>query len=274
MSIDKHPESKQPNMVKIHPLNSSNNSPDGPANANTLTQALRATIQLREMILAGEVQGGARIAEMSLVELLGVSRTPIRQALMKLEQEGLLDELPQGGYAVRTFSELEASESIELRGMLEGMMVRLASERGYAPSLMREAKRLLGQIDEILKSNILADEAFSKYIDFNARFHDVLVDMADSPFLKKELDRIYKLPFASPSGFVGVQFDSEFSRDLLVVAQDQHSQVLQAIESKEGTRAEMIMREHSRIAQRNLRLVANNASHEQMPVAKLLKKRS
>ena len=261
-------------MVKVQSMvNSSSHAPEVQPQLNSMSQAMRATIQLREMILAGEILGGTRIAEMSLVELLGVSRTPVRQALMKLEQEGLLDELPLGGYAVRTFSELEASESIELRGMLEGLMVRLASERGYAPSLMREAKRLLAQIDDILTSNVLDEEAFSKYIDFNARFHDVLVDMADSPFLKKELDRIYKLPFASPSGFVGVQSDSAFSRDLLVVAQDHHRQVLQAIEAKEGTRAEMIMREHSRIAQRNLRLVANNANHEQMPVAKLLKKR-
>ena len=254
-----------------------NNAPvhaEAPNAVNALSQAMRATIQLREMILAGEILGGTRIAEMTLVEILGVSRTPVRQALMKLEQEGLLDELPLGGYAVRTFSEMEASESIELRGMIEGMMVRLASERGYSPSLMREAKRLLAQIDEILSVNVLDEDSFSKYIDLNARFHDVLVDMADSQFLKKELDRIYKLPFASPSGFVGVQSDSAFSRDLLVVAQDHHKQVLQAIEAREGTRAEMIMREHSRIAQRNLRLVANNASHDQMPVAKLLKRRS
>lgn len=254
-----------------------NNAPvhaEAPNAVNALSQAMRATIQLREMILAGEILGGTRIAEMTLVEMLGVSRTPVRQALMKLEQEGLLDELPLGGYAVRTFSEMEASESIELRGMIEGMMVRLASERGYSPSLMREAKRLLAQIDEILSASVLDEESFSKYIDLNARFHDVLVDMADSQFLKKELDRIYKLPFASPSGFVGVQSDSAFSRDLLVVAQDHHKQVLQAIEAREGTRAEMIMREHSRIAQRNLRLVANNASHDQMPVAKLLKRRS
>lgn len=247
--------------------------PETPALANALSQAMRATIQLREMILAGEILGGTRIAEMSLVELLGVSRTPVRQALMKLEQEGLLDELPLGGYAVKTFSELEASESIELRGMLEGMMVRLACERGFSPSLMREAKRLLDQIDQILTSSVLDEEAFSKYIDFNARFHEVLVDMADSQFLKKELDRIYKLPFASPSGFVGVQSDSAYSRDLLVVAQDHHRQVLQAIEAKEGTRGEMIMREHSKIAQRNLRLVANNTVNDQMPVAKLLKRR-
>ena len=72
---------------------------------------VRAQLQLREMILAGELPGGARIAELSLVEKLGVSRTPIRAALMRLEQEGLLEPLPNGGYAVRTFSERDISEA-------------------------------------------------------------------------------------------------------------------------------------------------------------------
>ena len=55
---------------------------------------LKAQLRLREMILAGELPGGARIAELSIVEKLGFSRTPIRAALMRLEQEGLLNALP------------------------------------------------------------------------------------------------------------------------------------------------------------------------------------
>jgi GntR family transcriptional regulator of vanillate catabolism len=61
------------------------------------------------------------------------------------------------------------------------------------------------------------------------------------------------LPFASASAFVVEQANSPQARDMLIVAQDQHWQVLDAIERKEGARAEAIMREHSRLAQRNLR---------------------
>ncbi len=64
---------------------------------------VKAQLRLREMILAGELPGGARIAEVAISEQLGVSRTPVRTALMRLEQEGLLEALPNGGYAVRTF---------------------------------------------------------------------------------------------------------------------------------------------------------------------------
>ena len=76
------------------------------------SQAVKAQLKLREMILAGELPGGARIAELAIVERLGVSRTPIRAALMRLEQEGLLQFLHGGCYAVRTFSERDAADAI------------------------------------------------------------------------------------------------------------------------------------------------------------------
>ena len=66
--------------------------------------AVRAQLQLRELILAGDFPGGMRIAELAIVQKLGMSRTPIRAALMRLEQEGLLEALPSGGFAVKTFS--------------------------------------------------------------------------------------------------------------------------------------------------------------------------
>src|SRR5215207_9872674 len=111
--------------------------PERAAGQNSLESAqVRAQLQLREMILAGELPGGARIAELSIVEKLGFSRTPIRAALMRLEQEGLLESLPNGGYAVRTFSERDVSEAIELRGTVEGLSARLAAERGAPPVVM------------------------------------------------------------------------------------------------------------------------------------------
>jgi GntR family transcriptional regulator of vanillate catabolism len=81
----------------------------------------------------GELPGGTRIAELSMVEKLGVSRTPIRAALMRLERRRPARSLPNGGYAVRTFSERDMSDAIELRGTIEGLAARLAAERGVAP---------------------------------------------------------------------------------------------------------------------------------------------
>ncbi len=235
---------------------------------------VQALLRLREMILAGELPGGARIAELSIVEKLGFSRTPIRAALMRLEQEGLLDALPNGGYAVKTFSERDVSEAIELRGTLEGLSVRMAAERGAAPVVLGEARDCLRAIDAVLGQSALDDEAFSRYVELNARFHALLGEMADSTVMARELERVCSLPFASPSGFVVVQANSPKARDMLIVAQDQHWQVLDAIERREGARAENLMREHSRIAQRNLREVVHSQHLHQMPGVRLIRKRN
>ncbi|WP_430300399.1 GntR family transcriptional regulator [Ramlibacter paludis] len=235
------------------------------------SQAVKAQLRLREMILAGELPAGARIAELAIVERLGVSRTPIRAALMRLEQEGLLDALPNGGYAVRTFSERDVSDAIELRGTVEGLAARLAAERGVAPEVLAQARECLDGVDVLLQQPALDDEGFLRYVTLNQQFHNLLSDMAASSVLARELERVVSLPFASPSGFVVVQANSPKSRDMLVVAQDQHRQVLDAIERREGSRAEAIMREHSRIAQRNLREAVRSPDQHQMPGVRLIK---
>ena len=238
------------------------------------SQVVKVQIRLREMILAGELSGGTRIAELSIVKKLGVSRTPIRAALMRLELEGLLQALPNGGYAVRTFSERDVADAIELRGTIEGMAARLAAERGVAPVVLAEARECLHRIDELLREVALNDDAFSRYVVLNEQFHDLLGELSGSAFMGRELERVASLPFASPSAFVVVQANSPQARDMLVVAQDQHRQVLDAIENREGARAEAIMREHSRLAQRNLREAVRNPRHGQMPGVGLIRKRS
>jgi GntR family transcriptional regulator of vanillate catabolism len=239
-----------------------------------MSETVKAQLRLREMILAGELPAGERIAELALVDLLGVSRTPIRSALMRLEQEGLLQALPGGGYAVRTFSEREVGDAIELRGTLEGLAARLAAEHGAPADVLAVANRCLDEIDEVLARPALDDEAFSRYVEVNETFHTLLTELAGSAVLARELERVMSLPFASPSGFVVMQANSPRARDRLIVAQDQHRQVLDAIERREGARAEAIMREHARIAQRNLREAFGSPEDvARMPGGRLLKSR-
>lgn len=217
------------------------------------SQAVKVQLKLREMILAGELKAGARITELAMVEKLGVSRTPIRAALIRLEQEGLLQQMPNGGFSIRNFSESDVADAIELRGTVEGLTARLAAERGADAGALIAANRCLDEIDALLHQPMLNEEAFSDYVRLNAQFHGFLGTLAGSPVMQRELDRVGSLPFASPSGFVGVQANSPKARDMLIVAQDQHRQVMDAIARREGARAESVMREHSRLAQRNLR---------------------
>ncbi len=238
------------------------------------SQAVKAQLRLRELILSGELPPGGRIAELAIVEKVGVSRTPIRAALMRLEQEGLLQALPGGGYAVRVFSEREVADAIELRGTLEGLAARLAAERGVPADTLRQAHACLDEIDAVLRAPALDDEAFERYVACNGRFHHLLHALAGSDVIARELERVVRLPFASPSGFVVQQANSPQARDMLVVAQDQHRQVLDAIEQREGARAESIMREHSRLAQRNLRDAMAAPEAERMPGVRLIRART
>jgi GntR family transcriptional regulator, vanillate catabolism transcriptional regulator len=247
--------------------------PDSTADSSA-SQAVKAQLWLRELILAGELPGGARIAELAIVERLGVSRTPIRAALMRLEQEGLLEALPSGGYAVRTFSEGDVCDAIEMRGTIEGLAARLAAERGVPNALLDEARSCLERIDAVLGQPALDEEAFTRYVSLNETFHNLLRDMAGSELVARELDRVVRLPFASPSAFVVVQANSPQARDMLVVAQDQHRQVLDAIQVREGSRAESIMREHARIARRNLREAMLSHDLDRMPAVRLIRKRA
>lgn len=245
--------------------------------ASPETAQVRALLQLRELILSGELAGGTRIAELAIVERLGVSRTPIRAALVRLEQEGLLEALPGGGYVVQSFSERDVADAIELRGTLEGLLARLAAERGAPLVVLAEARQCLDRIDALLTAPQLDDEAFSAYVALNSHFHSLLCEMADSPTIARQLERAASLPFASPSGFVLLQAQSTRARDMLIVAQDQHRQVLDAIDQREGARAESIMREHSRLARRNLvEVLAAHPSEAltgNMPAIRMIRRR-
>ena len=93
------------------------------------SQTTKATLGLRELLLSGAFKPRERVPELRLVEELGVSRTPLRIALMTLEHEGLLETLPGGGFVVREFTRTDIDDAIELRGVLEGTAARLAAER-------------------------------------------------------------------------------------------------------------------------------------------------
>lgn len=255
-------------------MNLTDPSSSAPSTDTGVSQAVKAQLRLREMVLAGDLPGGARIAELTLVEKLGVSRTPVRAALMRLEQEGLLHLLPGGGYAVRTFSEADVADAIELRGTMEGLAARLAAERGVAPELMAQAHTFLDAIDAVLAPPTLDDEGFAGYVALNAQFHGLLSRMMGSDVIARELDRVKGLPFASPSAFVVVETGSAHARDMLVIAQDQHRQALDAIERREGARAEALMREHSRITRRNLLAAVQASQGQGLPGVPLIRERA
>jgi GntR family transcriptional regulator of vanillate catabolism len=134
-------------------------------------------------------------------------------------------------------------------------------------------KDCLSEIDELIEGE-LTFETFSDYVRLNARFHALLQDMSGSAVMIRQAERAAALPFASPSGFVMAQSALPQARTILIVAQDQHHSVLEAIENREGERAESIMREHARLARRNLQLaLANQATLDLVAGSALIRRR-
>lgn len=222
------------------------------------SQTTRALLELRNLILNGELQPNERLSELAVVERLGVSRTPVRAALLRLSEEGLLDEIPGGGFAVKEFTERDVHDAIELRGTLEGMAARFAAEHGASPALLAEARDVVASIDAII-DNVGSDPAdFTRYVQLNERFHNLLITMSGSDLLAREFERMTRLPFASPNGFVRAQALAPESKLILTIAQEQHRGVLEAIELRQSGRAEGLMREHARLAHRNLRYALGN----------------
>src|SRR4029077_20450425 len=102
------------------------------------------------MILRGELAPGERLGEVALAERLGVSRTPIRQALPALAREGLLAAAGRRGYVGRGFSPQDVLDAIETRGLLEGLAARRIAERGATPELVSSLRQCLSEGDAVL----------------------------------------------------------------------------------------------------------------------------
>lgn len=220
------------------------------------THGRRAVIELREKILSGELQGGMRLFEVPLAELLDISRTPVREALSRLAEEGLLERLPSGGFVVRRFGFADVIDAIEMRGVMEGMVARLAAERGAKAEDLQKISETVASID-LCFGERLDEVDFDGYSELNESFHHQLAALSGSELIRREVERASSLPFASPSTFLPDRGDIAAFRLSLRGAQDQHKAIVAAIAGREGTRAEAIAREHARTARRNLEYMMN-----------------
>ncbi len=225
---------------------------------------------VRDLLYAGVYQPGERLSEIALSEKLGLSRTPTRAALARLEQEGLVEQIPSGGYAVRTFSKNDIVDAIELRGVLEGTSVRLAAERGVDSALMTQIFEILDRLDGIVDVPA-KDLDFEAYHECNAVFHDLLKSLSGSRVIHQEVERVSNLPFADPSAFLTAQVDFPEFRASLLVGQSHHRGIVEAVAKREGARAEALAREHARLALQNLDYVMKNQSiRQRIPVLSLI----
>jgi GntR family transcriptional regulator of vanillate catabolism len=221
------------------------------------TLTLKAVLGLRDLLLDGSYAPGERLSEVALAERLGISRTPLRTALQRLEQEGLVELIPTGGYAVRSFSHEDVVDSIELRGVLEGTAARLAAERGVPAQRIRAIEDTLAELDKALGPGP-DDLIFDRYVELNAKFHVQLSELSGSGVVAREVARITGLPFASPSAFLEQQAALPTFRQSLVMGQSHHRGIVEAIARRQGSKAEALAREHASLALRNLEIATKH----------------
>ncbi len=215
-----------------------------------LSQLDKALLGLRSLILTGEFAEGQRLSEVAVAKRLGLSRTPLRQAMDRLVAEGLLERIRTGGCRVAVFTKEDIADAIEIRSVIEGTAARMAAERGPDPKLLADAEASLDQIDAALNGPDGID--FDQYVHENARFHDLIAQLSGSTLIQREAERMALLPFASPSAFLSDQALIPDFQDSLGYAQRQHRSILDAIKKREGSRAEAVTREHARLALVNL----------------------
>lgn len=186
---------------------------------------------LRQAILKGELEPGERLMEIQLAERLGVSRTPIREAIRKLELEGLVLMIPRKGAEVAEISEKSLREVLEVRRSLEELAIELACQRISPEELseLEEAENTFAKAVETGEVMAIAesDESFHELI-YRATANERLVQILNN--LREQMYR-YRLEYIK----------DEDRRQILVV---EHEHILHAIRSRNIVDAKGAVREH------------------------------
>ena len=140
---------------------------------------------LRQAILKGELEPGERLMEIQLAERLGVSRTPIREAIRKLELEGLVIMIPRKGAEVADITEKSLRDVLEVRKALEELAVQLACEK-----ITQEELEELEKAGENFKKVLNRSKDITEVAEADVRFHDVIYMATDNQKLIHLLNKL------------------------------------------------------------------------------------
>lgn len=186
---------------------------------------------LKQAIIRGKISPNEWLVESHIAETLGISRTPVREAIHKLEREGLIERQPRGGFTVLGLNRNDIEETFGLRGLLEGYAAKLAALKHEADEL----KLLEKKIDEFQRALDLNKMDLLPAI--NTEFHDLLYGLSKSPKLITMInglrDQIYRY------------------REMILKQQTfamtsnlDHKKMLKYIQKRDAQSAERVVKEH------------------------------
>ncbi len=196
--------------------------------------AERAYASVRDGIVRGKYRAGTRLTEQELARSAGVSRTPIREALRRLQAEGLVRFEPNHGAVVAPFEIEDAEEIFELRAALEPLSARRAAENATAEQIEELRELANRQKAEVERAS---GEYITRIGELNDRFHRRVQAAARSGRLEKTLAGLIEAPLI-------LRTFRQYSPEELRRSADQHLELVQAIETRDTEWAYEVMRTH------------------------------
>lgn len=186
---------------------------------------------LREAILEGKLRPGQRLMEVQLAEQLGVSRTPVREAIRKLELEGLVVMLPRKGAYVANMSLKDIIDVLEVRASLEGLSASLAAER-ISEEGIEELKRIF---EEFNTSTIEAD--IDTLLKKDVEFHECIFKATNNKKLHQLINTLWEQVYR-----FRVTYISDYDSSVSII--EEHKNILDAIISGDSELAQKYATEH------------------------------
>lgn len=198
-----------------------------------------AYLRLKTLVLSGRFAPGQRLAEERLARELGISRTPIREALHKLQLEGLIAALSGRGFAAARDSQSEMEELTDLRAVLEGYALRVICDR-ITERQLRRLDEIVQRTEDAVKSQRLGDVA-----RWNARFHGALHALiGHKRRIHRQVVTMRQYAFRYSEGAPPSADDGRWTAE-------SHRRILTALQFRDPDLCERAMREHIRTSPRD-----------------------
>lgn len=194
--------------------------------------------ELRNAIFTRTVKPGDRLVETTIANSMGISRTPVREALRQLESEGLAINIPRKGTVVKGICFEDAMEIYEIREVLEGLSARGACLH-ISRMEIRELRQIIREMDQYIKNG---DE--QKYADVHNRYNRIIIDACKNKRLIGQMESIYEY-------LKSLRRISLLTTERKLEALKEHIEIVDAIEIGDEEAAEHLTRMHVRRAKKS-----------------------
>lgn len=219
----------------------------------------RALNELRRMIINGDIAPGERITEVSSSERLGLSRTPVRFALINLAKEGLIEKGHGRGFTVKEITKDELENAIQVRGVLEGLAAGTLAKTDLAETTKLKFTQSIAMSEGIIARPELKQGDFELYQEANQLFHRTIIESCGNSWIGHAYERVSHLKLLGVGSFAFDRVNIERERLHITISHSQHVMILDAIMRKEESRAEILMREHANATIRYSELFAGRS---------------